>query len=1006
MILTAALSAVNLLEAEPSWQCRVWRVDDGLIDNRVMGVKQSSDGLLWVATASGVMRFDGLEFRSFPLSLNGVLDGRIYAFFIDSRDRLWIVGSKSEILCLGHGSGEMKLALPSKPCRSGPPSIVEEQDGRLIFCFPDGTLFRVCDGKIEPFILDKCFGRDPARQVVKDGLGQIWLSLGDQGFGMITDGKFCLQEELPVSCLTGARSGGVWICSGRDLWLYSEESLLEGVTSLPEELHDISQNVFVEDKNGALWLGDNNGISLFRFDGGSFSVACSVDSRITSLDQDSDGNMWVGTGDGLKQLTPAGVRFLACGKDICMQKVISMAEDTAGYYWIVWNSRKISRFSSQELFKDDRIPSRSLFDVNPIPLVGCAVADPAGGLWLGTEFNGVYLWKDGVVITNLGREYGFEKLDVNALQVTQDGALWIGAEDPALSQSFLRCWKAGRFQDYPLSVESSTISAITSDSSGNTWCSTRRGYLFRIGFDGAITNVPIAFSQVRCPILSLCHSPDNSLWIVFSGQGLGRLKEGRFTHYMTDQGLHDDSISRVLFDGTNRLWFVGNKGLFSVLLKDFDDLDAGYCSQVQSIAYGKREGLPNPGSTGYYWPGAIRDKAGRLLFCMQRGIAVVNPVNADDVQRPPPVFIDRVRVDGVTIAYYWVDLFFAKLDEQRTVGLRQEEKMKLRIPPGASHLEFTFTALSYKLPESTVFKCRLQGLSDEWSDIGSLRKISYYGLRPGDYQFQVMARNSDGLWNETDASLELTLEPYWWQTAWFRVATPLAAVGLVLCGIIIVLRRRQKFQIERLELLQATEKERARIAADLHDDLGAGLTEIGLTGDLALDPELSADLTRQYLTEIVDKTGEMAESLDEIVWAANPANDRVSSLVEYSLRFFERIVGKTSKRMHLAVDRVLPEVSLKPGSRHQLFLAFREAVTNMIRHSGADEVYLTIEVRDDKLVMVIQDNGCGMDLDAQNHDGNGLRNMKCRLQQIGGLSQIITAPGKGTTIRFEVGLKI
>jgi signal transduction histidine kinase/ligand-binding sensor domain-containing protein len=1006
MVLVAVLSAVNLMAEEPSWQNRVWRVDSGLMDNRVVGVRQSSDGFLWVATVTGVMRFDGLEFRSLPVSLDLFPGGKIFAFFIDSRDRFWIIKHSGEVLCVDHGKVVMRFSLRIKPVQSElVPSIVEEKSGRLFFCFPDGTLFQLFDGKIEPLILDDCYGQNPARQVVKDGLGQIWLSLGDQGFGMITEGKFCLQEELPVSCMVGAHSGGVWVFSGKELWRYSAADHLEGVTSLPDELADANQNAFYEDTHGVLWIGSKDS-GLFHFDGDSFSVVSSGFLNIMSVDEDKDGNLWIGTWDGLGQSVPAVLNFLKSGNNRNIQNVFSISEDKDGYYWIVWSNGGISRSPSTDLLKSGPLLTWPLLDPKVVPGAQCAVAAPAGGVWVGTEFSGVYWWKDGVVETNLGKEYGFGVNEINALHMSPDGHLWIGSENPGLNHSFLRRWHQGKMQVYPLSVESNVISAIVTDSKGNTWCATYGGYLYKIGTDGVIANEPVTQSAGICPILSLCPGPDESLWIGFSGLGLGRLKNGRFSCYSTEQGLNENLISRILCDGTNRLWLAGNRGLSSVSQKDFDDVDAGIALQVQSVVYGKNEGLANSRPTGYFWPGALCDKSGRLLFGMTGGIAVISP-NKGDRQSPPAVIIDQVSVDGRLIAANGALEMFPKADQAKIFELHQAGQTHLRIPPGAHHLEISYTALSFRMPESNRYRCRLVELSQDWNDVGTLRKISYYGVSPGEYQFKVVARNSDGSWSSEAASIFLTIEAYWWETTWFRIGAPLLVLGILLSGVFIFLRRRHQLQIERMKVQETMEKERARIAADLHDEMGSNLAQIALLCEKALEDSAPTQSSRVYLDKALENSHVLSSQLDAVVWAVDPANDTLEKTVDYLVDYTQEFLDLAGIRLRLEVAEDLPPVMLSSSCRHQLFLSVKEALHNVEKHACATSVTLRIKLGAGTLVVEVEDNGKGLDNGANVAVGaDGLGNMAHRMQLLQGLFEI--GPGKeghGTLVRFVMPLQ-
>ena len=194
--------------------------------------------------------------------------------------------------------------------------------------------------------------------------------------------------------------------------------------------------------------------------------------------------------------------------------------------------------------------------------------------------------------------------------------------------------------------------------------------------------------------------------------------------------------------------------------------------------------------------------------------------NFKENPQPPPVVIERVTVNGKIVAAYGAGGIPASSNSPAPLEL-SHDGAHLHLPPGQQQVEFDFTALTFTKPESIGFKFRLSGLEEDWVEAGTRRVATYAQVPPGRYRFQVIACNSDGVWNETGAALDLTAEPYWWETAWFRVAGPLTAAGLLSATILVVWRRRHRSQIERLEMQQATERERARIARDIHDDLGS-----------------------------------------------------------------------------------------------------------------------------------------------------------------------------------------
>jgi signal transduction histidine kinase len=302
------------------------------------------------------------------------------------------------------------------------------------------------------------------------------------------------------------------------------------------------------------------------------------------------------------------------------------------------------------------------------------------------------------------------------------------------------------------------------------------------------------------------------------------------------------------------------------------------------------------------------------------------------------------------------------------------------------------------------FRHRLVGLDADWVDAGADRTASYWRVPPGHYRFEVSAHNGDGVWNTTGVSVALVVLPHFWQTWWFLT---LACAGL-LSGVAAAARyveeRKVRAKLQRLELEGAMQRERARIAQDLHDDLGAGLTEIGLTSELVQDASVPADEARVYLKEIATRARELAAAMDEIVWAVNPRNDLVLSVAAYFSQFAERLLKPAGIGCRLDIERELASLPLKAEQRHSLFLAFKEALINVVKHARATEVRLSICVQEGVLVVGVEDNGGGFVPDAPPPGADGLSNMCERLRQLRGSCEIASAPRQGTKVIFRLPL--
>lgn len=379
-------------------------------------------------------------------------------------------------------------------------------------------------------------------------------------------------------------------------------------------------------------------------------------------------------------------------------------------------------------------------------------------------------------------------------------------------------------------------------------------------------------------------------------------------------------------------------------------------------------------------------------------MASVNPANVNPNRVAPPVLIEEMRVDR-------------RLINLRSMG---EVDTPLRIPAGRQQFEIRYTGLSFSAPDKVHFRHRLVGLESQWTEAGTKRVAEYSYLPPNRYRFEVTACNNDGLWNEKGASLDFEVLPFFWQTWWFQTSSATSMAGLLAGGVFWISRRRVRHKLERTERQHALERERARIARDIHDDLGASLTRITMLSQSVRAELDSTVAAAEDVDQIYSTARELTRAMDEIVWAVNPRHDTLDSLVTYLGRFAQQFLSSVGVRCRLDVPLYLPPARVTSEVRHNVFLALKEALHNVVKHAQATEVRITLEHRGGGFVLWVIDNGTGFIPDShltktaagfdttRFSSGNGLANMRKRLEEIGGQCVWDSAPGEGTRVQFVV----
>jgi signal transduction histidine kinase len=389
--------------------------------------------------------------------------------------------------------------------------------------------------------------------------------------------------------------------------------------------------------------------------------------------------------------------------------------------------------------------------------------------------------------------------------------------------------------------------------------------------------------------------------------------------------------------------------------------------------------MPSAACTCAFQPSGCLTRDGRLLFPTLKGVVVVRPDALEANTLAPPVLIEEVTVDG---------------KRQDLAG-----SSALTASAGKASLEIHYTALSFSAPEKVRFKYRLEGLDATWMDAGSKRVVGYPYLPHGRYTFQVQACNNDGVWSTPGASFELIVPRHFWQTWWF-VGAALLGSG---AGIAFTARSVEKVKaqrrLERQQQAHLVELERARIARDFHDDIGACLTHVIVLSELVKGDKERPNEVEAYASKIGESARNAVRELRTIIWAANPRNDTLDGLVQYISQYADNFFQATPVSCHLDLPPDVPSLPLTAEVRHNLFMVVKEALHNILKHSQASEARLSLTLRNGILEIVVADNGRGFKVDgAAANQRSGLANMRHRLEAIGASLRIQSSPGAGTSV--------
>lgn len=958
--------------ASREYLLETWQTSRGLPANTVTALLQTRDGWLWIGTTNGVARFDGVHFRAFGES-DGLPSLSVTCLFEDSRGTLW---AGTEGGGLARWDGAFFHALPTGEGRAGNTvlSLAEDAAGTLwvgtfagLLDYREGKLTRRSDAIVSQMAAHH------------DG---VWLIHGNElkrwDGSALTDAPSGRDPARfsSINTLALGPDGGLWFGGANG---YIGRFADDAVTTFGEGHAVLTSSIWelLPTSSGDVWVGTSaSGLGRLR---GKALLHITTDdglpaNSVRALCEDREGNVWIGTaGGGLTRLSARRVEAITTRDGLSHNGIMALAEDAAGAVWIGTNGGGLNRWQAG---KAGPHPTSYVLENKSVAALATA---PDGALWLGTSDSGLFHIA-GEKVAHLGRSEGLPGETVAALCGDAAGGLWIGTLDGGPA------YLAAGGVSFPNGIEALANQAITSivaDRAGRIWFGTAGQGLARLD-GGNLTRWTRAEGLASNFVRTLREDAAGAIWIGTSG-GLARWKDGRLFTFTTAHGLPDALVSQILDDTAGHLWLGTNRGILRIPLASLDAVASRKSIVLDLLALGTGDGLPSLECTGGYHPAGLRMSDGRLCFGTVAGLAVIDPQRFASPAEKPPVVIEEIAIG--------------------TAPALAPEAAPLTVPADAGRLEFHFTALNFTAPERLRFRYRMNGLEPVWTDAGAARSATYTHLPPGDFHFEVTA-SSDGLaWTDPPATAALRVLSPWWQKPWAYTLGAAAALGSVAGLVRFFARRRLQRRVRALEQQFALERERTRIARDIHDDLGANLTQIGMLSATGREKRDQPQIVGEHFDAIANTTWELVQSLDAIVWAVNPRHDTLESLARYITRFAGDFCEHSPVRLRLDIPPQLPDATLSSELRHNVFLAAKEALNNALKHAGATEVRIRIAAQPDHFTLRIEDDGRGF-TPVPNGDGDGLDNMRRRLAECGGSCEISSAAGRGTSVSFKIPLAL
>jgi len=985
-----------------------YTIRDGLSNNSINAVLQTRDGYLWMATKDGLDRFDGKAFRIFkhnPADSTSLPENYVMCLLEDRNGDFWI-GTWGRGLCRFDPDRERFIHYDAPEDQDDfIQALFEDRQGTLWFGTTSGGLRSLDPVTKARRIFSKSldhphgFPADNITSIVQDSTGDLWLGTLDAGLIRIDLACGGYQRiPLPITAVQHVmfQSNSIlWLSSDRGLYLYDlvrKQALFHPdipvawrgylTTPIQQSLCDRQQRIWVgtyEYRGLMLFEPDRSGTSRFyhisQEDDNPHSL---ISDRIRCIYEDHRGNLWFGSEEGLNKLPKrepfTQYRFLPLRRNSLGGRVVSsILEGRDRRLWVGLGGGGfdcIDRVSGKiRHFKNDPLDANSLSENDVVTLY----EDEEGRLWIGTSRGGLNCYDPSTgrfsrFTAEPHRPGSIASNWVQQIHKTRDGLFLVGTNaalqvfdrSSGIFSAFRPAVKPGS-PAFPLTLQ---VNAVFEDREGELWIGTWLDGLWRynpatLELRHYLPEPGLGHGISSTKVTTLCEDSHGAIWIGTHSGGLNCLdkRTGVFITYTTKDGLPNDVVFGIQEDQHGNLWISTLNGLAR-----FDP------RQKSFRIYDEADGIIN---NQFNWRASYQSSEGMIYFGGANGLIAFFPDSIRIDPSPPPVALTSLKIFN-----------------QEAVLPRPLRAMKeVMLPYRQNFFTIEFTALDIAPPRKHHFLYRLQGIDPEWTSPGIQTLAAYTDIRPGFYNFSVKACNADDIWSEP-VSLAIRVLPPWWQAWWFKIGIALLAIGATFA--VYRYRIRRLLQIYRI---------RFNIASDLHDEIGSNLSSISVESQMVLQNGNLQPELKEQLTTISQTARETVDAMRDIVWFINPRNDSgenvLFKLKETASRLLFGMNWSFADSTNLRLDLFNLEI------RRHLFLIYKEALTNVVRHSGASDCHIAIEASANGMKLLIRDNGRGFDRGAVEAH-TGLHSMDRRAEKIHAILDVESAPGSGTTVMVTV----
>jgi ligand-binding sensor domain-containing protein/signal transduction histidine kinase len=1000
-------------------------IEQGLPVNNIICSATDKYGNLWFGTGGGgVSRFDGKSFTNYSMA-QGLAGNNVLCIMEDKEGNIWI-GTTSG-LSKYDGNQFINFRMPNGLGGNFITAILQDSKGNIWLGTHDGGISEFDGKSFTNYSIEQGLADNYVRCLLQDREGNIWLGTEAGGVSKYDGHNFKNITQVQglagnsVNCIIQDNENNLWFGTNAGLSKYNGTMFTNYTTK--KGLADNNVTCMMLDKNGILWLGFQSK-NISRYDGARFTNYSSTekleDYKVRSILQDHNGNVWISSqGGGVSKYEGNSFRNYTMAKGLPANLVFWIIQDKTGNIWIgtydggvsKYDGRSFTKFTKAQGLADNKIWSMML--------------DKAGNLWFGTD-RGLSKF-NGTSFTNYTTKQGLANDAVISMMEDKSGNLWFGTRANGVSK-----FDGFSFTNYTATqgLAGNNIWNIIQDKAGNIWFASHDGGVSK--YDGRnFNNYTTAEGLTGNAVTAILQDKNGILWFGTDGNGISKFDGKLFTNYTTQQGLADNGVSNIREDTSrNIIWFGTNKGLSGLnenKLHNRSKLENQFQNFNKSTGYPLKDvstGALLVDDKGLVWMGS---GDGKLISFDYSKVNDLNPspltlqIQAVRINNETICWNDLLHspegsdsIDSLTLLNEMVSSFGKVLSKETLLNMRKKYRqiqldgikpfypvpVNLVLPYDDNSITIEFAAIEPALPKLIKYQYKLEGYNNDWSSPGNNSTAVFGNLKAGNYIFRLKALSSSGVWSETKYTFQVL--PPWWAT-WWAYALYIflvGSIGYTLYQMHIESLKRK--QAEKLKVMIATqEEERKRISRDLHDDIGAKLTNINMLSALGQKKVNGPQEMAEYLQRISGEIQTSAESLDDIVWNIESKNDAIEEITARMRRYAAHAFEGTSVVYTIETNEQSLPAKLSTGMRRDLFFVFKEAINNIQKHAMATEVNINIEGKGNELFMQVSDNGIGFQTGEPTHR-NGLKIIRERMQKWGGVCLFDSSPGKGALLKITL----